>query len=37
MEGDGTYERKRPSTGESPVDSQSWFLDHKGIWYYAGP
>ena len=37
MNGDGTYERKRPATGESPVDSQSWFLDHKGIWYHAGP
>jgi polyphosphate kinase len=37
MKGDGTYERKHPAPGESPVDSQSWFLDHKGIWYYAGP
>ncbi|MFA7694760.1 MAG: RNA degradosome polyphosphate kinase, partial [Methanoregula sp.] len=37
MSGDGTYVRKHPDTGEAPVDSQSWFLGHPGIWYNAGP
>jgi polyphosphate kinase len=36
MKSDGTYERKHPAPGEEPVDSQSWFLDHKGIWYHVG-
>jgi polyphosphate kinase len=35
MSGAGTYVRKHPGTGEAPVDSQSWFLEHKGIWYNA--
>jgi polyphosphate kinase len=37
MKGDGTYERKHPAPGEESVDSQSWFLDHMGIWYHVGP
>jgi polyphosphate kinase len=36
MSGDGRYERKHPQKGEAPVDSQSWFLEHPGIWYNAG-
>ncbi|MGA2698645.1 MAG: polyphosphate kinase 1 [Methanoregula sp.] len=36
MSGDGRYERKHPKKGEAPVDSQSWFLEHPGIWYNAG-
>ncbi len=36
MSGDGRYERKHPQKGEDPVDSQSWFLEHPGIWYNAG-
>ncbi|MGB7994324.1 polyphosphate kinase 1 [Methanoregula sp.] len=36
MSSDGTYSRRHPGSGEAPVDSQSWFLDHKGVWYHAG-
>ena len=36
MSGDGRYERKHPQQGEAPIDSQSWFLEHPGIWYNAG-
>ena len=36
MSGDGTYMRKHPESGEAPVDSQLWFLEHPGIWYNAG-
>ena len=36
MTSDGTYVRKKPAPDETPVDSQSWFLEHKGIWYNAG-
>jgi len=36
MAGDGTYTRKHPAPDDAPVDSQAWFLDHKGIWYHAG-
>jgi polyphosphate kinase len=37
MSSDGTYSRRHPDPGEDLVDSQSWFLDHKGVWYHAGP
>jgi polyphosphate kinase len=36
MSSDGRYEWKHPKTGEAPVDSQLWFLEHPGIWYNAG-
>jgi len=32
---DGSYVRRQPAHGEEPMDSQAWFLEHKGIWYHA--
>ncbi len=29
---DGTYERTRPEPGEEPLSSQSWMIQHRGIW-----
>lgn len=30
---DGTYERVRPKEGETPLNSQLWMLEHRGIWH----
>lgn len=30
---DGTYERVRPKEDETPLNSQLWLLEHRGIWH----
>jgi len=30
---DGGYERVRPSDGEPVINSQSWLIEHRGIWH----
>lgn len=32
MQPDGTYVRVTPPPGESPLNSQEWFIEHRGIW-----
>jgi polyphosphate kinase len=29
---DGVYERVHPKDGETPLDSQLWMIEHRGIW-----
>jgi polyphosphate kinase len=29
---DGTYERVRPRDGEPELDSQTWMIEHRGLW-----
>jgi len=31
---DGSYERVRPSSEEPEVNSQSWMIEHRGIWHH---
>jgi len=31
---DGSYERRRPSHGEPPLNSQLWMVEHRGSWDY---
>jgi polyphosphate kinase len=33
MKPDGTYARITPAPGEEPLNAQSWFVEHRGIWY----
>ncbi|RLC82280.1 MAG: polyphosphate kinase 1 [Chloroflexi bacterium] len=30
---DGSYERVHPEPGEPELDSQSWMIEHRGIWH----
>ncbi len=30
---DGSYERVVPQDGEARIDSQSWLIEHRGIWH----
>lgn len=34
---DGTYERVKPKKNQEIVDSQSWLLEHRGIWHESHP
>jgi polyphosphate kinase len=34
LRSDGTYERRVPAPGETPLNAQSWFVEHRGIWYH---
>jgi len=34
---DGSYKKLRPAEGEEAMDSQKWFLEHRGIWHEEGP
>jgi len=36
LKGDGTYERRVPVPGETPINAQSWFVEHRGTWYHDG-
>jgi polyphosphate kinase len=33
MQPDGSYRRTQPGAGEEPVNSQSWFVEHRGSWH----
>jgi polyphosphate kinase len=33
---DGTYERRVAAPGETPLNAQSWFVEHRGCWYHDG-
>ncbi len=30
---DGTYERITPATDEERLNSQTWLIDNRGLWY----
>jgi polyphosphate kinase len=30
---DGTYERVKPKKNQEIINSQSWLLEHRGIWH----
>ncbi|MEN6610651.1 MAG: polyphosphate kinase 1 [Methanoregulaceae archaeon] len=32
MQPDGTYARVTPAAGDPPLNSQEWFIEHRGIW-----
>ncbi|MEI8330321.1 MAG: polyphosphate kinase 1 [Methanomicrobiales archaeon] len=34
---DGTYLRRIPSEGTTPLNAQAWFLEHGGCWYHGVP
>jgi polyphosphate kinase len=36
LKSDGTYERRRPVTGETALNAQSWFVEQRGTWYHDG-
>jgi polyphosphate kinase len=31
---DGSYKRRAPEQDKQPLNAQSWFVDHRGIWYH---
>jgi polyphosphate kinase len=33
---DGNYERIHPAEGEAMLDSQSWMIEHRGVWHAEG-
>jgi polyphosphate kinase len=36
LRSDGTYERRIPAPGETPLNAQAWFVGHRGTWYHEG-
>jgi polyphosphate kinase len=33
LQSDGSYVRKKPSDDTPPLNAQTWFVDHRGLWY----
>jgi polyphosphate kinase len=37
LQADGTYQRRIPEKGATPLNAQAWFLEHSGCWYHGTP